>query len=345
MSRKNENRRPTIHDVAARASVSAATASKVVRGVAGVKKMNVERVRAAMVELNYRMDPIASGLRNERRRIIGAIVPDLESAFFGALLTELEKLAEEAGYHLIVSSARGSEVREADLVSRMNDWRVMGTILVPVRSERGLGAEKLRELDMLAVLVDRVNVDDRYDTVTADNSAASASVADLLLGQNHRRILIHGATRISKSIRLRMEGFMARVREIDDTVRIDTLLSDETLDIQRQAIRDYFDEAADEHPTAVFSLSQHSTLLVLSELRRRNLRIPKDVALVGFDDTDWMQTTWPSITAVAQPVEAMAQKALNVLLARAGDEVTGPPEHHLEPCQLFGRQSTEREVD
>nr|WP_272214610.1 LacI family DNA-binding transcriptional regulator [Marinicella sp. W31]MDC2880236.1 LacI family DNA-binding transcriptional regulator [Marinicella sp. W31] len=253
MSKKTANRRPTIHDVARRASVSAATASKVVRGMAGVKKPNVERVRAAMDELNYRMDPIASGLRNERRRIIGTIVPDLESTFFGALVTELEKEAEEAGYHLIVASARGSEMREADLVARMNDWRVMGTILVPVRSEKGLGAEKLRELDMRAVLVDRVNIDDRYDTVTADNSAASASVADLLVAQNHRRILLHGATRVSKSIRLRTEGFSARIKECDPDVRIDTLLSDETLDTQRQAIRSYFDTAGDGYPTAVFS--------------------------------------------------------------------------------------------
>ncbi|SDI69468.1 LacI family DNA-binding transcriptional regulator [Aliiruegeria lutimaris] len=341
MQPDDKHRRATIHDVARAAGVSAATVSKVLRGVKTVRAENAERVHKAVSELDYRMDPVASGLRGEQRRIIGAVVPDLESPFFGKLVTELESLAEAAGYHMIVASSRENEAREADLAARMNDWRVAGCILVPVRSERGPGAEKLLDFGMTAVLVDRVSADERFDTVSADNHEASASVADLLIGQQgHKHILLHGATRISKAIRNRLAGFGERARTLDPGVVIDELLSDEQLETQRAAIRSYFDGQVDGHrPTAIFSLSQHSTLLVLSEIRRMGLKIPEDVALVGFDDADWMQTTWPSITAVAQPVSAIAERALAALLARVEGEHTGFPVQYLEPCTLLVRQS------
>ncbi|MEM9708510.1 MAG: LacI family DNA-binding transcriptional regulator [Pseudomonadota bacterium] len=333
-------RRATIHDVARAAGVSAATVSKVLRGVTTVRSDNADRVHRAVVDLDYRIDPVASGLRGEQRRIIGAVVPDLESPFFGKLVTELESLAEGAGYHMILASSRESEERETDLVARMNDWRVAGCILVPVRSERGSGATRLNDLGMKAVLVDRVSADERFDTVAADNFSAAASVADLLIGEGHRHILLHGATQISKAVRTRLDGFEERARALDPTVTLDHLLSDEPLQTQRDAVRVYLEERQGDHrPTAVFSLSQHSTLLVLSEIRRLGLRIPEDISLVGFDDADWMQTTWPSITAVAQPVEAIAACTMRALLARVEGESTGFPVQNLEPCSLLIRQS------
>lgn len=338
---EDRRRRATIHDVARHASVSAATVSKVLSGVKSVRAENAERVRASVKALGYRMDPLAAGLRHDQRRIIAAVVPDLESAFFGALVSGLERAAESAGYHMIVSSSRESEERETELIARMNDWRVAGTVLVPVRSERGTGAARLRELGMTAVLVDRVSASEHFDTVTADNHGASAAVADFLLEKGHRHVLLHGATRISKAVRTRHAGFCERVRQRAADVRIETLLSDENVETQRREIRTYFDtrEGAG-RPTAIFSLSQNSTLLVLSELRRRGIRCPDDIALIGFDNADWMQMTWPSITTVAQPVDTIAQRALGALLARVEGKVTGLPVQHSEPCKMLVRQSS-----
>ncbi len=340
----DEQRRATIHDVARAAGVSAATVSKFLRDFASVKPANARRIREAIEELGYRKDPLASGLRNEQRRIIGAVVPDLESSFFGALVTGLERAAETAGYTMIVASSRECEAREAELVGRMNDWRVAGTILMPVRSERGLGAEKLRAFGMQAVLVDRVSADEKFDTVAADNHEASADVADFLISAGHSHLLLHAATQVSKSVRTRVEGFRDRVRALAPGVRLDKLVSDGDLNTQRQMIRDYFEgRDAAKRPTAIFSLSQNSTLIVLSELRRRSIRVPEDIALVGFDDAEWMQTTWPTITAVAQPVTTLAERAVAALLARVEGQNTGFPVQHLEPCTMMIRQSARAE--
>lgn len=341
MPKENRGGRVTIHDVARHAQVSAATVSKVLRGVPTVREENAGRVRAVVARLDYRVDPLAAGLRNDQRRLIGTIVPDLENSFFGALVSGFERAAEAAGFNLIVASSRESETREEELVARMNDWRVAGTILVPVRSERGLGTSKLRALDMRAVLVDRASADDRYDTVTADNYKAAAAVADYLVGRGHRHILLHGATRASKALRTRVAGFTERTAVLDPHIRIDTLLSDAETEVQRDAVRAYFrDHTAGERPDAIFSLSQNSTLVVLSELRRQAIRVPEDVTLVGFDDAEWMRITWPSITAVAQPVNDMAERAVATLLARVESDNWRFPVQHMEPCEMLIRQSS-----
>jgi len=139
---------------------------------------------------------------------------------------------------------------------------------------------------------------------------------------------------------MRIGGFEARAHALDPTVRIDTRVTDDTREVQRQAISAYFDtHTGAARPSAVYSLSQHATLLVLCELRRRAVAIPDEIALVGFDDADWMQTTWPTITAVAQPVATMAKAAVAVLLARVERRSTSFPVSRLEPCRMILRES------
>jgi len=167
-------RRPSIHDVASHAGVSAATVSKVMQGVATVKPANVQRVFDAVERLGYRMDPLASELRRSKRRIIGAVVPEFESEFFGTVITELERLAEQRGYALVAASSRESETREKEILARMHDWRVSGVVLAPVRNERSPAAAFMKASGMTGVMIDRVLADNAFDTISADSAAASA---------------------------------------------------------------------------------------------------------------------------------------------------------------------------
>ncbi|MEP0521038.1 MAG: LacI family DNA-binding transcriptional regulator [Hyphomicrobiales bacterium] len=335
-------KRPTIHDVARHAGVSAATVSKIMNGVKTVKPNNVERVQEVIRKLGYRADPVASELRQGQRRLIAAIVPELENSFFGALVSGIEKAAEKAGYKVIFATSRESEAREIEVVQRMHDWRVAGAIVVPVHSELGGGASKLKDLDIPSVLVDRVSPSSTYDTVAADNYKASSNVADFLAEQGHKYFLLHCATTISQAIKSRADGFTSRLSEIDKSIQVDKLLSEDDVVDERDKLRQYFDDRGDgDRPTAIFSLSQRSTLIALSELRRRKLAIPEQIALVGFDDADWMQTTWPSITTVSQPVERIAEQAVRTLLARLNENVKTFPVQHLEQCELQIRESTQ----
>ncbi|HWK63511.1 MAG TPA: LacI family DNA-binding transcriptional regulator [Rhizobiaceae bacterium] len=334
--REAAQRRPSIHDVASRAGVSAATVSKVMQGIPTVRPENVRRVNAAVEVLGYRVDPLASDLRRARRRIIGAIVPEFESEFFGSMISQLECLAEERGYSLVAASSRESEARERDILSRMHDWRVAGVVLAPVRNEHGPAAAFMRDNGMTGVLIDRVVSDDTFDTVSADSFAASAEVARALLAKGHRHILVVGLGSQAATVKSRLDGFRRTARGLDPDVRIDVILSESEVEPLRASLRDYLGKG--ERPTAVYSLFLKGTLVALSEFRRRGWHCPEDISLVGFDDAEWMQATWPAIAAVVQPVREMAMQAMHVLFRRIEGE-QGPARARLEPCKFLLRES------
>ena len=288
----------------------------------------------------YRVDPLASDMRRAKRRIIGAIMPEFESEFFGSMITELEGLAEQRGYTLVAASSRESEAREREILARMHDWRVAGVVLAPVRNEHGPAAEFMKLNGMTGVLIDRVLADDAFDTVSADSAAASAEVARALLGKGHRHILVVGLGQQAATVRARLDGFRAKALELVPDVRIDVVLSESDVEPLRALLRDYFGEGANggERPTAVYSLFLKGTLVALSEFRRRGWHCPNDISLVGFDDAEWMQVTWPAIAAVVQPVRQIAVHAMDVLFRRIEGE-EGPPTARLEPCKVLMRES------
>lgn len=327
--------RASIHDVASHAGVSAATVSKVLRGVKTVKAANVQKVFAAVEKLGYRMDPLASGLRRSTRQIIGVVVPELESEFFGRLTSKVELLAEQAGYSLAIASSHESEDREKKLLERMHDWRVAGTILAPVRSERGTGATVMKDLGMTGVLVDRVVANNVFDTVSADNVRASSLVAKTLIEAGHRHVLLVGLSEVSKNVRTRISAFKSVAQKSCPDMVVDVLLTDGATKDIGAALGEYLDQ---NRPTAVFSLFQNGTLAVLSAFRRRGIQCPQDISLVGFDDAEWMQATYPSVTAVVQPVTQIAEKAFARLVHRI-DGDTGFAVCHLEHCDFQERES------
>lgn len=333
---ETQQRRPSIHDVASRAGVSAATVSKVLAGVTTVKPENAQRVFDAVEHLGYRVDPLASDMRRAKRRIIGAIMPEFESEFFGQMVTELEGLAEQRGYTLVAASSRESEAREKEILARMHDWRVAGVVLAPVRNEHGPAAGFMKANGMTGVLIDRVLADDAFDTVSADSAAASAEVARALVGKGHRHILVVGLGQQAATVRARLEGFRSTALELAPDILIDVVLSESDVEPLRTLLRDYFSKG--KRPTAVYSLFLKGTLVALSEFRRRGWHCPDDISLVGFDDAEWMQVTWPAIAAVVQPVREIADNAMDVLFRRIEGE-GGPPKARLEPCKVLMRES------
>lgn len=329
-------RRPSIHDVASHAGVSAATVSKVMQGVATVKPANVQRVFDAVERLGYRMDPLASELRRSKRRIIGAVVPEFESEFFGTVITELERLAEQRGYALVAASSRESETREKEILARMHDWRVSGVVLAPVRNERSPAAAFMKASGMTGVMIDRVLADNAFDTISADSAAASAEVARALVGNGHRHVLVIGLGEHAATVHARLEGFRAQALALAPDMRIDVILSESDVAPLRASLRDYFGKG--ERPTAVYSLFLKGTLVALSEFRRRGWHCPNDISLVGFDDAEWMQVTFPAIAAVVQPVRRIATQAMDLLFRRIEGE-EGPSRALLEPCKVLMRES------
>lgn len=334
--RPSNTDRPSMHDVARVAGVSAATVSKMLRGVKTIKPASVKRIRAAIDELGYRVDPLAADMRRSRRAIIGLVVPDLENEFFGAIASRLELMAEAAGYSLSIASSHESQEREEQLIERMGDWRVAGTILAPVRSERGLGATKMYDLGMKGVLIDRVDYSENYSAVSVDNGGASASVCRAFGDLGHKHVLIIGPSDISKNVRSRISGFCHEAARLFPDMKVDTLISDGGTAALRERVAE---QLRSQKPTAVFSVFQKGTLVALTEFRSQGLRCPEDIDLIGFDDAEWMQVTDPTVSAVVQPVERLATQAFETLMADLDEKSDGVTRLYLEDCLLALRGS------
>jgi len=172
--------------------------------------------------------------------------------------------------------------------------------------------------------------------VSADSAAASAEVARELIGKGHRHILVVGLGEQAVTVRTRLDGFRTTALNLAPDVRIDVVLAESDVEPLRAQLRDYFAEG--ERPTAVYSLFLKGTLVALSEFRRRGWHCPNDISLVGFDDAEWMQVTWPAIAAVVQPVRQIAGHAMEALFARIEGE-EGPPTARLEACKVLMRES------
>ncbi len=185
-------------------------------------------------------------------------------------------------------------------------------------------------------MVDRVAADDWADAVMVDNAGAARLAADHLLGLGHARVLVAASSLALANIRERCDGIAAAFAHagLDAPEVIEVGLTFDTVAERLEAWL-----AARGRPSAIIALTNFATLGVLAALSRLGIRVPDDVSLVGFDDYAWMRAAAPSITAVRQPVDRMAEEAWRRLVGRLAGEA-GPPLRLRLPCSLEVRAST-----
>ena len=326
---------PTIRDVARLAGVSPATVSNVLGARKAVDPVLADRVRRAAAELGYRVHRAASQLRSGRAKVVAALVPSLENPFFTSLIAALERCAEGDGYEIIVGSANEQEPIEASRLAALLSWRPAGVIIIPCRdafaSRPLLAAERVP-----FVVVDRVADDALDDCVTIDNAAAGASAAEHLVSLGHRHILVAASTLALANIRERC-GAIAEVVGRVPGGRVEVLELGSAFDIAAERMEARMRSGP--LPGAAIAVSNYTTMALLASLTRFGARVPEDVSLVGFDDYAWMRAYRPPITAVRQPIDAIAAEAWRWLAARIQDSEAPRGRTELR-TELEIRQST-----
>ncbi|WP_136625109.1 LacI family DNA-binding transcriptional regulator [Aureimonas flava] len=325
----------SIKDVASLAGVSIGTVSNVLTGKRAVKAELQVRVRGAVAELGYEPDRSASRLRGGRGRVVAVMVPDLTNPFFASLVAALEAAVRGDGYDIIVGTSNGGPAEEAARLATLLAWRPGGLVVVPC-DDAFASAAVIRRSGVPFVVADRVADGIDADQVTVDNRAAGAASAEHVLGLGHRDVVVAASTMALRNIRERYAGiegaFLSRGLPAPRHIEVG-------LDLETATDRlDAF--VRDECRTSAFiALTNFGTLGVLSTLRRRGLRVPDDVSVIGFDDYAWMRAVSPPLSAVRQPVEAMGQAAWARLRARI-DGADGPFERVRLECEFVPRAST-----
>ena len=331
-------KRISIRNVAARAGVSPATVSNVLNGRQGAATPEVaERVQAIARELGYEVDRVASQLRTGKARVVTVLVPSLDNPYFSAVIASLERCVQDEGYDIIVASSNENEEVERSRLSALLSWRPSGVVIIP-NDDRFATRTLLDDVGVPYVVVDRITEGFEGDTIGSDNFSAGRRAAEHLLEYGHSNALVVATTTRIANIRERCAGIV-QVFEEAGLPAPPIVEVGQTFETVAEGLQRWF--AAHERPTAVIALTNFGTLGVLADMAQRNIRIPEDISLVGFDDYAWMRATAPPITAMRQDVERIAAEAWATIRARM-DNPAAIARHVRLPCELILRNSTKR---
>lgn len=316
----------TIKDVAARAGVSTATVSRVLTGAGNVRDDLALRVRQVAEELRYQPNRLARNLRSRETQMIGVVVPDLENAFFTGMIHGAEEVFAEAGYSILLGIYYDAPERERSLIANLRAESMAGILFTP-----GIEPEEtysqLLEAGMALVAVSRLPGELPVDIVSVTNVKGSAEAVSHLIGLGHRRIgLINGPLTVSTA-HDRKRGYLSAHERgripVCDRLQFEAAWSSQGgYEATKRLL------SAQSRPTAVFCAGNTQTLGALQAIREAGLRIPEDMAVIGFDDVAWALCLNPPLTTVAQPAGEVGRKAAELLLARMQDP--GRPPCHIE---------------
>jgi DNA-binding LacI/PurR family transcriptional regulator len=333
-SRPGRDRRPTLADVAARAGVSTALVSIVMRGVPGASAESRQRVLRAVDELGYRPDTRARLLRSSRSRLLG-VVFGVQHPFHGDLVSGLYQAADRIGYELALSAVTPARDEPRAVRSLLED-RCEALILLGPQAPTSDLADLAARLPV--VVVARAVRHRAVDVVrTADDEGLHQAV-DHLVAVGHRRIAhIEGGRAPGAADRRRGYRQAMRRHGLDTEARI--LPGGLTEDDGAAAARALLDTPAGQRPTAVTVFNDRCATGVLDVLHRAGLTVPGDISVIGYDDSRLARLSHVDLTTVAQDVGQMTTLAVT----RAIDRLNGTPVDHRElvlPPRLVVRGTT-----
>ncbi|WP_109126971.1 LacI family DNA-binding transcriptional regulator [Dyella sp. C11] len=330
----------TIDDVAALAKVSPMTVSRVVNGHSKVRDATRERVMEAVRELGYIPNLAASSLAAAQDARIALIYTNPSAAYLRELLLGALRGAARTAAQLVIEDWDELDANGDRKAARALARSVAGVILPPPLCESKVVIEELVEagVPVVAIASGRFNHD--ISSVRIDDFLASKEVTEHLIRMGHTRIaFVKGHPNQTASAR-RFEGYQAALKEAG--IAPDAALVQQGYFTYRSGL-DAVEKllSLKQPPTAIFASNDDMASAAVSVAHRRGLEVPRDISIVGFDDTSAATTVWPEISTVRQPIASMADSAVDILqrTIRRKDTETKVVVDHVVAHQLVQRDS------
>jgi LacI family transcriptional regulator len=329
----------SIRDVAERAGVSVGTVSNVLNNPSKVSPKAVERVLAVIEELGYVRNDAARQLRAGRSTTIGLIVLDVRNPFFTDLARGAEDEASRHSLSVILGNSDEDSAREAAYLDLFEEQRVHGILISPY-GDVGPRLARLRSRGTPAVLVDRVSDDEHFSSVSVDDVAGGRLAARHLLDIGRRRIAFAGGPFDIRQVSDRHAGARTVVEATPGaTLEVIELSALSVLE-GRRAGEALLARPADQRPDAVFAANDLVAMGLLQALvMQGSMRVPDDIALIGFDDIDFASAAVVPLSSVRQPSQLIGRTAVQLLIEEAADPALSPRQVVFQP-ELVVRAST-----
>jgi LacI family transcriptional regulator len=336
VNRFGQRRRVTIAEVAARAGVSKTTVSHVLSGnrpVAAATRLKVER---AVRELGYRPDHLARSLRTQRSAIVALVIPDITNPFYPVLARGLEDSLSAAGYRMFICNTDAKPEQEREFLADLAGRRVEGIVIASYTLSRKALSSVHREGIPVVSVGTLVIADPAVDIVMADDERGGHEATSWLLRSGHTRVaMIRGAPGTGVE---RENGYRKALAEAG--VPFDpalTLPGYWTRHGGEAAMRQLM--TLPNRPSAVFCSNDLMALGAMDAVTDLGLSVPRDVAVVGYDDLEWSSLVRPRLTTVLNPAYDTGRTAGNLLLDRMSGRYRGVRRMVVLPCQMVVRES------
>jgi DNA-binding LacI/PurR family transcriptional regulator len=313
-ARRSPSRQAAIKRVADRAGVSIATVSRVSADPRAVSDELRVRVQEAALALNYRPSRAARTLRGLTSQAVGVVIPDLENPFFTAVVRGIDLVLQKAGYTLLLANSDEDAARERSILETLRAEGVAGIIFVPINAARDAYRDVLAP-PLHTVAVDRSPSNLRPDLVTVDNVEGTRAGVAHLLAMGHRDVALLGGPSKHSTAKERERGYEDALRAAGRPLRPELVYYGDFregggYDGMKALI------ALPHRPTAVFVANNLMTLGAFRALHEAGIRIPEEIAVVGFDDMPWATSLNPPLTVASQPSQEIGSSAADLLLDR-----------------------------
>lgn len=325
-----KNKAPTIKEIAKAADVSSMTVSRALNRDTGVREETRKRIVKIAEKLNYRPNRIARALVSKRSNLISLIVPDIKNQFFAELARGIEDKAREYGIHIIFSSTDNKPANLNNYIRYMLEMGVDGFILASVRLREPIVTELVQQR-FPVVLVSRKLAGAHVNYVVIDNFKGAYLITEHLLKCGYRKIgIIMGSSEMSTG-RDRMGGYRKALADYGlplkkEYVYQGTFARDTGYKGARRLL------ALKDRPDAIFAGSDYFALSVFDATCEAGINIPEDMALAGFDDTEFSGHTRIGLTTVSQRKYEMGRMGFQILIDLIeGDEKDYVNQIVLEP--------------
>lgn len=325
----------SIKDVAQAAGVSVATVSHVLNGTKYVTEATRTLVENAIKKLDYQPNYVARSLRVSQTNIVGLIVPDVSNYFFTSIAKSIEQELSNNGYNLLLCNSQENFEIELKKINALKAQMISGVIIAP--ANRAFDYRNvLPDSRYPIVFIDRKTDILQADTVIVNNYEATFEAISLLIQRGHERIgFIKGLDGISTTYD-RLNGYYMALKshriDIDPSLVKD---GDSTYESGYKIMEEYLDTT---DISAVFVANNLMAVGAMHCLKDRNIEVPKQMAIISFDDYSWSVITSPAMSAIRQPTKEMGRIAAQMLVERIKNDTRAYEEKRLN-AELVLRES------
>lgn len=342
MRKRRGSKRVTLADVAVAANVSAITVSRALRDPGVVSADAMQRIEQAVAELGYVPDLAARALASQRTNVVGVLVPSVTNNVFADVLRGIYNGTESTPYHVQLGNTRYSALGEEQLLRLFLNQRPAGLIVAGIDQSK-TSRNLLDEASCPVVQIMEIGPDPIDMMIGFSHQAAARAAAEHLLAKGYRRIGFLGA-RMDPRTQRRLRGYRAALaaKALDDDGLVVTTPRPSTVTLGAELLGDLLARRPD--ADAVFCNNDDIALGVLFECQRRNIRVPDEFGICGFNDLEMAATAYPSLTSVRTHRERMGSEGIAMLIAAIEGR---PPERKVVDLgfEIVARESTSRRQD